>query len=256
MSDPTFPVGGRDAGMEQGMPMLSSVATRPPIDVPVRPAPSVLLAGAHAPLPQPGLLGVLDGVLRFPKNLMHELARDPLAHVRVLLVLLGAMAVAGVFVGGFSGGMQLLLVPLKLSLGMVLCALICFPSLHVFACLSGARHGLRETAGALLAGITLTSVLLVGFAPVSWVFSQATDSAAVMGGLHVTFLLVSAHFGLRLTRRALADVGGQRVPALGLWTLVFVVVVLQMTTTLRPLVGPFDGVALADKAFFLSHWLS
>lgn len=222
------------------------------------PSPSAVtwLAGQHAALPRGGMLGVLDGLLRFPANLMYELAESPGMHVKLLAWMLGAMAATGVFVGAFAGGYQLLAVPLKLALGMAVAGLICLPSLHIFACLSGGEHRLRETSGALLAGITLTALLLVGFAPVSWVFSQATDSAALMGGLHLFFLLVSAHFGLRLTRRALASVGGRPVPALWLWSLVFVLVVLQMSTTLRPLVGPFDGVLLADKQFFLKHWFS
>ncbi len=38
------------------------------------------------------------------------------------------------------------------------------------------------------------------------------------------------------------------------WAGVFFLVVLQLSTTLRPLVGEFDGLSLADKQFFLEHW--
>ncbi|MFK7985939.1 MAG: hypothetical protein AB8I08_07895 [Sandaracinaceae bacterium] len=198
---------------------------------------------------------VLDGLLRMPANLMHEVARSPAVLAKLLAVLLVGMLVTGAFVGGFAGGFQLLAVPLKLALGMVFCSLICLPSLHVLACLAGAEVRVQQTAGALLAGAALTAVLLVGFAPVSWVFSQATDAAAVVGGLHIVFLIISAHFGLRLTRRALADAAGRGIPALGLWSLVFMLVLFQMSTTLRPLLGDYDGLALAPKAFFLAHWL-
>ncbi|MCC6877425.1 MAG: hypothetical protein IT378_24175 [Sandaracinaceae bacterium] len=217
---------------------------------------SYFLAGDDAPLPRTGLFAVVDGVLRLPANLMHEMRSSSGPHVRLLAVMLIAMALTGVVVGAFSGGYQYLAVPLKLALGMFACALICLPSLYIFACLSGGRHALRETAGALFAGVTLTSLLLAGFAPVSWIFSQATSSPELIGALHLFFLLVSVHFGLRLTRRALAHVGGRHVPALWLWSLVFVVVLLQMSTTLRPLVGPFEGLQIADKQFFLTHWLS
>ena len=232
----------------------SSPQPRFPIAAP--PPAQSWLAGEHAPLPRRGVFAVLEGLLRSPANLMYELATHPSTHLRLLVIMLVAMSVTGLVVGGFSGGYQLLAAPLKLALGMTLCGLLCLPSLYVFACLSGAQHSLRDTAGALLAGVSLTALLLVGFAPVSWVFSQATDSSALMGGLHLFFLLVSAHFGLRLTRRALASVGGRPVPALWLWSAVFLMVVLQMSTTLRPLVGPFEGLALADKQFFLAHWLS
>lgn len=258
-------VGGRDEVAWPDASASDDVSLRAPFDAHPHalapattkiPPSSTFLAGDHAPLPKRGMLATLDGLLRLPANLMFELSTSPGAHARLLVVTLVAMAVAGLFVGAFAGGYQLLAVPLKLALGMTFCALICLPSLYIFACLSGGRHTLRETTGALLAGVSLTALLLVGFAPVSWVFSQATDSAALMGGLHLFFFLVSAHFGLRLTRRALANVGGRPVPALGLWSLVFLLVALQMSTTLRPLVGPFEGLALAEKQFFLAHWLS
>ena len=262
-------VGGRGAGSLIDEHPSTDDAQRAPHDTPFHPsaAPAealpandrrqqTWLAGEDAPLPRRGVLAVLDGLLRMPANLMFELSTEPWTHLRLLVLMLSAMLISGAFVGAFGGGYQLLVVPLKLALGMTFCGLICLPSLYIFACLSGGQHGLRETAGALLAGVALTSLLLVGFAPVSWVFSQATDSGALMGGLHLFFFFVSAHFGLRLTRRALANIGGRPVPALGLWSLVFLLVALQMSTTLRPLVGPYDGLALAEKQFFLMHWFS
>lgn len=219
-------------------------------------APQIWLAGEHSALSRPGLLGVLEGLLRQPANLMYELSTRSGTHGRLLALAVGAMCIAGLFVGMFSGGFQLLAVPLKLSFGLVLCGLICLPSLYILSCLSGGDFGLRETSSALLAGISLTSVILLGFAPVSWVFGQATESGVLMGAIHLFFFAISVHFGLRLTRRALANVGGRPIRALGLWSLVFVFVMLQMSTTLRPLVGPFEGLALADKQFFLVHWFS
>jgi len=258
-NDPTVDARGAGGALDVYPSTAAPVyVPRPSPTPPLAPQvqPQVWLAGENAPLPRRGMFALLDGLLRLPANLMFELSTRPLTHLRLGLLMVAALALVGVFVGAFGGGYQLLAVPLKLSLGMTFCALLCLPSLYIFVCLSGGSHGLRETAGALLAGIALTSLLLVGFAPVSWVFSQATDSSALMGGLHLFFFLVSAHFGLRLTRRALANIGGRPVPALGLWTLVFLMVVLQMSTTLRPLVGPFEGIALADKQFFLTHWLS
>ena len=35
----------------------------------------------------------------------------------------------------------------------------------------------------------------------------------------------------------------------------FVVVALQLATTLRPLVGEFDGFWLHDRTFFLAHFV-
>jgi hypothetical protein len=43
--------------------------------------------------------------------------------------------------------------------------------------------------------------------------------------------------------------GGLRV-----WTLIFVLVLLQMTAALRPILGTSDAFLPAEKKFFVSHW--
>jgi hypothetical protein len=42
---------------------------------------------------------------------------------------------------------------------------------------------------------------------------------------------------------------------LKLWGFIFVVVCLQMMTTLRPIVGRSDRFLPGAKKFFLAHWL-
>jgi len=41
------------------------------------------------------------------------------------------------------------------------------------------------------------TVLLIGFAPVAWLFSQSTESLLLMGALHLVFWLIATYFGLR-----------------------------------------------------------
>ncbi|MGH8092725.1 MAG: hypothetical protein ACREIF_04565 [Chthoniobacterales bacterium] len=38
------------------------------------------------------------------------------------------------------------------------------------------------------------------------------------------------------------------------WSLIFILVCLQMTMTLRPIVGRSDHFLPMEKKFFLSHW--
>jgi len=204
------------------------------------------------PLPR-GFFGLLDALLRRPASVYRALdvRRD------VVPVLAGlsfvTLAITGLVMAAFSGGMQLLWVPLKLSLGLLACALLTLPSLYIFTSLSGGTQSFRQTAGAQLMGVALIGILLVGFAPVSWLFSQATSSAAFMGGMHVVFFLLAAHFGLGLIRRALGS-EGHAPKAIVLWSVLFLVVALQMSTTLRPLVGPDDGLLFHERQFFFVHW--
>lgn len=225
-------------------------APRPP-HVRADPRPELEL---DEPLEDVALVPVADALLKAPGRVLATLRSTPGAELHLVAIALATLAVTGVVAATFSGGAQLLIVPLKLTLGTLVCAAVCLPSLHVFSCLSGAEQSVRQTAGALLMGVALMGILLVGFAPVLWIFGQATRSVALMGALHLGFFLVSVGFGLGLSRRALRAMNRAPVRASGLWSVMFVCVLLQMATTLRPLVGPFEGVLFHDRMFFLAHW--
>jgi len=100
----------------------------------------------------------------------------------------------------------------------------------------------------------LMTVLLVGFAPVAWVFSQSTNSLPAMGVLHFLFWVIATWFGLRFLNAGFAHLsakpGGTRV-----WAMIFLLVMLQMTTALRPLIGKSDTFWSPEKKFFLNHWM-
>lgn len=233
----------------------------PPIAPPAAPAaPSPVdeppLRGQDRPIAGHGPLAIVEALLKSPASIVHELREGRGALTALAALVLATMSITGLVIATFSGGLQVLLVPIKLGLGIFFCALICLPSLHVLACLSGAEQTVRQTWGVLLMGVALMGVLLVGFAPVVWVFSQASTSLAFMGALQLFSFAISCGFGLGLLRRALSALHGGAVRGLGLWAAMFVLVLLQMMTTLRPLVGPFEGTLIGERTFFLTHWVA
>jgi hypothetical protein len=228
-----------------GFASSGGTTTLPPYDPPLR--------GHGAPIGG-RLIDYATALVQAPASIVEDIHRRKLTLFKLTALLVVTMSLTGLVVAAFSGGMQYLIVPLKLSAGMLACALLCLPSLYIFSSLGGASQSLRETAAALLMGVALMGVLLVGLAPISWLFSQTTSSPAIMGGLHIAALLVSSWFGLGLVRRVLGVLGGRPVTGVRAWGMMFVLVVLQMTTTLRPLVGPYDGALLGDKLFFATHW--
>jgi hypothetical protein len=171
----------------------------------------------------------------------------------LVLMLLGA-ATYGLVVGTFSGGLQLWAAPLKVGFGLLLCAAICLPSLYVFACLTGATVRFSDVAGMVAGMAALMTLLLVSFAPVAWVFSQSTESITAMGTLHISFWLIATYFGARFMYRGMSRLGARGEGAFYFWMCLFVVVALQMTTALRPIVGQSDTVLPTEKKFFLEHW--
>ncbi len=204
----------------------------------------------------PGPLLFLETLLKHPGRIVYELegGRERTLALWLLFFALGAMAVYGVVVGSLTGGAQLWIAPAKLALGTLLSVLICLPSLYIFSCLGGSNVRLAAVAGGLAAAVCLSSLLLIGFAPVAWIFSQSTDSAAFMGTLHLLFWMIGLFFGLRLIGGMSRFRGESQRGHLRTWSVIFILVCLQMTTTLRPILGRSDHFLPREKKFFLTHW--
>ena len=201
-------------------------------------------------------ISVLENLLKFPGRVVHELHQRRAAILTAWLLIFGIIGVAiyGIVVGAQSGGPQLWIAPAKLGLGTLLSVLICLPSLYIFACLSGIDAQLRTVGGALFAAVCLASILLIGFAPVAWIFSQSTDSVVFMGTLHLLFWLIGIRFGLRLIDASGRFLGATSKGHLRIWSVIFILVCFQMTTTLRPIIAPSKTFLPTEKKFFLTNW--
>lgn len=173
---------------------------------------------------------------------------------RLLLVATASIVVFGLVMGNFAMGVQLWSAPLKLLLGLAASTLICFPSLFIFGSLAGADLRLRPLASALGGFLALHGLLLLGFAPVVWVFTRSTDAVGFIGGLCLAVWLISIAFGFRFLREAIANAGGKNLHHVYVWFIIFLLVSLQMSTTLRPLLGRSDTLFTGEKKFFLTHW--
>ena len=213
---------------------------------------------AFEPMPEgQTTVGAIEALLKQPGRVIYELQQNWRMTFSAWLLIFALLGIAayGLVVGSFSGGMQLWIAPAKLSIGTLLSILICLPSLYIFACLAGVETRVRTIAGVLFAAVALTALLLIGFAPVAWIFSQATDSVAFMGGLHLVLWAIAVGFGLRLIGATSRLLSGYGQGHMNLWSLIFILVCLQMMTTLRPIIGASDRFLPGEKKFFLAHWL-
>ena len=202
------------------------------------------------------LVGAIDAILRQPRRVMYQL-RQPGAGrlaLAMLYVAIGCGLVYGLVVGSFSMGTQQWAAPVKIAGGLIISALICLPSLYIFTCLSGSQARLTEMGGLLSGLLMLMTILLVGFAPVAWLFSQSTESVAWMGALHLLFWGISTFFGLRFLEAGFAHSHARSSAGLNTWIAIFVLVAVQMTTALRPIVGTADTFLPGERKFFVSYW--
>jgi hypothetical protein len=85
-------------------------------------------------------------------------------------------------------------------------------------------------------------------------FSRSTESIVAMGALHLVFWVIALYFGLRFLSRGFAHMDDRTGGGFKVWMVVFVLVMLQMTTALRPIIGTADRLLPEEKKFFLGHW--
>jgi hypothetical protein len=226
---------------------------------PISPTPNSPFAGED-PADRETIIGptsLVEAILRHPRRVIYQLRHGSPGRLilPLLAVAVAFAAVYGLIVGSFSGGVQWWMSPVKIALGMIVTATICLPSLYIFACLCGSPARLHEVMGALGGMLALITLLLIGFGPVAWLFSQSTESVAMMGFLHLLFWLVAARFGVRFLLTAFRQFGLRSESGLNVWVVIFLLVSLQMTAALRPLIGRSDALLPAEKKFFVAHWL-
>jgi hypothetical protein len=223
---------------------------------PALPPPTIELA-AQTYEPVRGVIPAVEAILREPGRVAASLRQQ--GQRRLILGMLAVAAfcaiVYGLVVGTFSGGQQLWAAPLKIAVGLLISGLICLPSLYIFSCLSGSAVRLGEVFGFLTGLLALSAILLIGFAPVAWVFSASTQSVAGMGALHLVFWIVATWFGLRFLTGSLRQFAPKSTDGVKVWAIIFILVQLQMMTALRPLIGASDTLLPSEKKFFVAHWI-
>jgi len=213
---------------------------------PAAPAPQPLGEDAEDRVPMPNVVSAIEAILRQP-------GAGRLIWLMLMVVIVCSL-LYGLVVGAFSMGTQLWAAPVKVAGGLLLAALICLPSLYIFTCLSGSEARLAEMGGLLTGLLMLMTILLIGFAPVAWLFSQSTESVLWMGALHLAFWFISTFFGLRFLEAGFSHSRARSTAGLNIWIIIFMLVAVQMTTALRPLVGRADTFLPKEKKFFVSYW--
>jgi len=201
---------------------------------------------------------LLSKLLRKPLSIFHELeTKEALWKVPIILILISvvSLTIFGLVVGTFSWGDQIWAAPLKIVSGLMFSALICLPSLYIFTCIGGLEARFSTVVGMLCSIVALSGLLLVGFAPVVWLFSVSSTSAVFIGFMLLALWGICVGFGFTLVFRAGKAMGMTNTGHLLVWCLIFLLVTVQMTTTLRPIVGESDALFnFEEKKFFLQYW--
>src|SRR6266446_10769949 len=204
----------------------------------------------------PNAVSAIESILRKPRRIMYQLRQPGSGRLifSMILVAIVCSLIYGVVVGTFSMGDQLWAAPVKIAGGLLFATLICLPSLYIFTCLSGSHARLVEICGLVAGLLMLMTILLIGFAPVAWLFSQSTESVVWMGALHLAFWIIATLFGLRFLETGFSHTQARSSAGLNVWIMIFVLVAIQMTTALRPIVGKASTFFPTEKRFFVTYW--
>ena len=211
----------------------------------------------HSEPPRAEESGSVSMLLKSPKHFAQLVAQDRFdlrASSILAATAVGFYAIYGLAMGGFAGGNSLWQAMLKTPLVLVGSMLLCAPGLYMLRSLTGAVLSVRQTA-ALLSGLACsTSVIMVAFAPVAWLFGISTTNVQFMVVLHSVIWGVSLGCGLRLLALAMPG-GSSETRAFWVWSGIFLIVSAQMLTYFRPVLGvsPSGAFREGQKQFFFQH---
>ena len=99
-----------------------------------------------------------------------------------------AFAAYGFIIGLQQGILQAMAGMVKLPMLYLLTLMICLPTYFIFDSFLGSKSNILQTVALALTGITITSILLVGFAPVTLFFLLTMNNYVAFKLLNVLFL--------------------------------------------------------------------
>lgn len=240
---------------EDEKPPHSCKRLSPKVIVPPPPPPPegfVPMEGGYS------LQNVMNKILKKPLSVVHEFENTKNGGKiawKLFLMAMVSFSIFGFVVGMFSWGQQIWAAPVKIVSGIFFSGLICLPSLYIFSCIGGLDSKFVTILGMICLMMALAGFLLIGFAPVVWLFSASSESVTFIGGLLIVIWLISVGFCLSLLFRVGMALGMTNTAQLTIWSIIFVLVTLQMATTLRPVVGSDkEFFHFKEKKGFLTYW--
>ena len=132
---------------------------------------------------------------------------------------------------------------------------LCFPTLYVFATISGSKLSAARLAVLGLVCTATLGSLLAALSPILWLFSVSTEKVAFIVVLSCFLAALSLVFVMSpINAAAEKEVVANRA-GLHLWLIVFAIVAFQTVTLVRPMLAPIGTSRTPEgKCFFLMHF--
>ncbi|WP_013322307.1 hypothetical protein [Gloeothece verrucosa] len=154
------------------------------------------------------------------------------------------LAIYGAIIGSSQSWLQMLSSALKLPALYLLTLIICLPTLYFFDIVSGSRFSFIQYIALLLASLSMISVMLFGFAPVSLFFRLSSNDYFFFQLLNITIFAITGFIGINFFYHSVINIPFQndeipknRKNIIRGWLVLFAFVGSQLGWTLRPFFG-------------------
>ncbi|MCL4871688.1 MAG: actin-binding WH2 domain-containing protein [Anaerolineae bacterium] len=191
-------------------------------------------------------LGVVETILRNRIHFFQEI-RDGIGlreKMRAMLISsLVFMALYGAVMGSTHSLWQALSSAAKLPVLFIATLFICAPTLYFFNVLFGSHQSLTQNVALILTAITVTSVLLLSFTPITLFFLLTTSQYQFFKLLNVGIFAIAGIMGVRFLGQGMRIVAAEaegdsaRRRVLRMWMLLYAFVGSQLAWTIRPFIG-------------------
>lgn len=209
---------------------------------------------------------VLIGLLRDRQGFLEEIrqgARLPTKIISLLVCSSIFLAIYGGIIGAFHSWMQALSSAIKLPALYLITLLICLPTLYFANIIFGSKRTFGQHFALVLTAVSVTSVLLFSFAPITLFFLITTNNYQFLILLNVVIFSLTGFIGVSALYQAMNSVLEQedessktRKKILQFWLFLYAFVGSQLGWTLRPFFGtpdsPFQLFREREGNFYLS----
>ncbi|MDF5710487.1 MAG: actin-binding WH2 domain-containing protein [Nostoc sp. S4] len=196
--------------------------------------------------------GVLIGFLRDRQGFLEEVRQGVRLPNKIISLLVCSslfLAIYGAIIGAYHSWMQALSSAIKLPALYLITLLICIPTLYFANIIFGSKRTFGQHLALVLTAVSVTSVLLFSFAPITLFFLITTNNYQFLILLNVFIFALTGFIGISSLYQATSLVLEQdnegsktRQKILQFWLFLYAFVGSQLGWTLRPFFGTPDSV--------------
>ncbi|MFE4105321.1 actin-binding WH2 domain-containing protein [Almyronema epifaneia] len=193
---------------------------------------------------------VLIRLLRDRPAVLEEIRQDIKLERKIISLLISStvfLAVYGAIIGASSSWLQMLSSAIKLPALYLITLIICLPTLYFFDILFGSALNFRQYMAMVLTAVSVISVLLFSFAPVSLFFLISIQDYTFFLLLNVAIMGLTGVIGIKLFYDGMRNLASPQAAEDQLrnrllkgWLVLYALVGSQLGWTLRPFFGAPD----------------